>query len=70
MRVLLVEDDARLSASLAASLGDAGYAVDTVGDGEQAELSPRPRPTTASSWMSCCRSVMACWSAVPCARAA
>ena len=38
MRVLLVEDDARLSASLAASLRDAGYAVDTVGDGEQAEL--------------------------------
>jgi DNA-binding response OmpR family regulator len=44
MRVLLVEDDARLSASLAASLGDAGYAVDAVGDGEQAELFAESAP--------------------------
>ena len=44
MRVLLVEDDARLSASLAASLGDAGYAVDAVGDGEQAELFAEATP--------------------------
>ena len=44
MRVLLVEDDARLSASLAASLGDAGYAVDAVGDGEQAELFAESTP--------------------------
>ena len=44
MRVLLVEDDARLSASLAASLGDAGYAVDVVADGEQAELFAESAP--------------------------
>src|SRR6185312_1116485 len=44
MRVLLVEDDARLSASLAASLGDAGFAVDIVGDGEQAELFAEATP--------------------------
>ena len=44
MRVLLVEDDAQLSASLAASLGDAGYAVDVVADGEQAELFARAAP--------------------------
>ncbi len=44
MRVLLVEDDARLSASLAASLRDAGYAVDAVGDGEQAELFAESTP--------------------------
>ena len=44
MRVLLVEDDARLSASLAASLGDAGYAVDVVADGEQAELFAEAAP--------------------------
>ena len=44
MRVLLVEDDARLSVSLAASLGDAGYAVDVVGDGEQAELFAEAAP--------------------------
>ena len=44
MRVLLVEDDVRLSASLAASLGDAGYAVDVVADGEQAELFAEAAP--------------------------
>lgn len=44
MRVLLVEDDARLSASLAASLRDAGYAVDVVADGEQAELYAEAAP--------------------------
>lgn len=38
MRVLLVEDDIHLSASLAASLRGAGHAVDVVVDGEQAEL--------------------------------
>jgi two-component system, OmpR family, copper resistance phosphate regulon response regulator CusR len=44
MRVLLVEDDARLSVSLAASLSDAGYAVDAVSDGEQAELFAESTP--------------------------
>ncbi len=44
MRILLVEDDTRLSAALAASLGDAGYAVDVVADGEQAELFANAAP--------------------------
>lgn len=36
MRLLLVEDDAKLSAQLSAALGDAGYAVDLAHDGEEA----------------------------------
>ena len=38
MRVLVVEDEARLSAQLSASLSDAGYAVDAAGDGERADF--------------------------------
>jgi two-component system OmpR family response regulator len=36
MRVLLAEDDKRLAASLAGALSRAGFAVETVGDGEDA----------------------------------
>ncbi|MFO1187685.1 MAG: response regulator transcription factor [Alphaproteobacteria bacterium] len=36
MRLLLVEDDAKLSAQLNTALGDAGYAVDVARDGEEA----------------------------------
>ena len=38
MRVLVVEDEARLSAQLSASLSEAGYAVDAAGDGERADF--------------------------------
>jgi two-component system, OmpR family, response regulator len=38
VRVLVVEDEARLSQQLAAALGEAGYAVDTAADGERADL--------------------------------
>lgn len=38
MRVLVVEDEAQLSAQLAEALGHAGYAVDCAGDGEKAEF--------------------------------
>ena len=38
MRVLVVEDEAALSRQLAASLGDAGYAVDCAADGERADF--------------------------------
>ncbi len=38
MRLLLVEDDAELSASLRRGLSDAGFAVDVEGDGEAAEF--------------------------------
>jgi two-component system OmpR family response regulator len=38
MRILVVEDEARLSRQLAAALGDAGYAVDCAGDGVDAEF--------------------------------
>jgi two-component system OmpR family response regulator len=41
MRVLVVEDEPRLSEQLAASLGDAGYAVDRALDGEQADFLAR-----------------------------
>ena len=38
MRVLVVEDEARLSRQLARSLRDAGYAVDCAADGERADF--------------------------------
>jgi DNA-binding response OmpR family regulator len=39
MRLLLIEDNRRLSAALKASLMDAGYAVDAAGDGADGESS-------------------------------
>ncbi|MFN8062497.1 MAG: response regulator transcription factor [Vicinamibacterales bacterium] len=41
MRILIAEDEARLSARLAASLEDAGYAVDCALDGERADFLAR-----------------------------
>ncbi|MGH9384069.1 MAG: winged helix-turn-helix domain-containing protein [Vicinamibacterales bacterium] len=38
MRVLIAEDESRLSKQLATAIGDAGYAVDTAVDGERAEF--------------------------------
>ena len=38
MRILIVEDEARLSRQLASALGEAGYAVDGAADGERAEF--------------------------------
>ena len=38
VRVLVVEDEARLSAQLAAALGEAGYAVDCAADGERVDF--------------------------------
>src|SRR4051812_4156210 len=38
VRILIVEDEARLAKQLAASLGDAGYAVDAAGDGARADF--------------------------------
>jgi two-component system OmpR family response regulator len=38
MRVLVVEDETRLSRQLAAALSDAGYAVDCAEDGERADF--------------------------------
>ena len=37
MRLLLVEDEAELAASLRKKLGEAGYVVDVIGDGVEAE---------------------------------
>ncbi len=36
MRILVVEDDRRIAADIATTLGAAGYVVDTVEDGEEA----------------------------------
>jgi DNA-binding response OmpR family regulator len=36
MRILVVEDEPRIAADIAATLAAAGYAVETVGDGEEA----------------------------------
>jgi two-component system, OmpR family, response regulator len=41
MRVLLVEDDARLSSALARGLRGEGYAVDVAGDGDEAVVQAR-----------------------------
>jgi two-component system OmpR family response regulator len=38
VRVLVVEDEARLADQLASALGDAGYAVDRAADGERADF--------------------------------
>jgi len=38
MRVLIVEDEARLARQLAKAVGDAGYAVDCAGDGARADF--------------------------------
>jgi len=38
VRVLIVEDESRLAAQLAAALTEAGYAVDCAGDGERADF--------------------------------
>lgn len=38
MRILVVEDESRLSKQLAAALGEAGYAVDCAAEGERAEF--------------------------------
>src|SRR5262249_1560994 len=38
LRVLVVEDEARLSRQLAKALTEAGYAVDSAADGEQADF--------------------------------
>jgi two-component system OmpR family response regulator len=38
VRVLVVEDEARLAAQLAAALDEAGYAVDVANDGERADF--------------------------------
>lgn len=41
MRVLVVEDEARLATELASALREAGYAVDCAGDGERADFLAR-----------------------------
>jgi two-component system OmpR family response regulator len=38
VRVLVVEDEARLAEQLAAALGQAGYAIDSAADGERADF--------------------------------
>ena len=47
MRILLVEDDPDLSRQLKRALGDAGYAVDHAGDGEEAAYLGETEPYDA-----------------------
>jgi len=47
LRVLVVEDEARLSAQLAAALEGAGYAVDCTADGERADFLGQTEPYDA-----------------------
>ena len=44
MRILLVEDEQQLREQLTRSLSDAGYAVDTAADGEEAIFMGREYP--------------------------
>jgi two-component system OmpR family response regulator len=47
MRVLVVEDEARLAEQLVRALGEAGYAVDRASDGERAEFLGQTEPYDA-----------------------
>lgn len=47
MRVLVVEDEARLADHLASALAEAGYAVDRASDGEQADFLGQTEPYDA-----------------------
>ena len=47
MRVLVVEDETRLSEQLAAALGQAGYAVDCASDGARADVLAQTEPYDA-----------------------
>lgn len=47
MRILIVEDEPDLSAQLARALRDAGYAVDTAADGEEAQFLGETEPYDA-----------------------
>ena len=47
MRVLVVEDDAVLSRQLVTALAEAGYAVDSAGDGEEAQFLGETEPYDA-----------------------
>jgi two-component system OmpR family response regulator len=47
MRILVVEDEARLSEQLASALDDAGYAVDRAMDGERADFLVHTEPYDA-----------------------
>ncbi|MEZ5996030.1 MAG: response regulator transcription factor [Hyphomonadaceae bacterium] len=44
MRLLVVEDDKNLREQLASALGDAGYTVDTAGDGEEGQFLGETEP--------------------------
>ncbi len=48
MRILVVEDDARLAAAVAAALREAGYAVDTATDGDEAAAVGASEPYDAA----------------------
>ncbi|MHA1544021.1 MAG: response regulator transcription factor, partial [Alphaproteobacteria bacterium] len=47
MRILVVEDEPNLARQVCASLEDAGYAVDVVGDGEEAHFMGETEPYDA-----------------------
>src|ERR1700750_2474441 len=48
MRILLVEDDADLQRLLKKALGDAGYVVDSAGDGEEGHFLGETEPYDAA----------------------
>ena len=66
MRILIAEDDQVLADGLLRSLRNAGYAVDQVGSGSEADAAlashefdlpdPRPRPAARCTAWRCCAS--------------
>ena len=53
--MLVVEDEPPIARQLAAALADAGYAVDSAGDGERGDFLAPPSATTPSCSTSGCR---------------
>lgn len=62
MRVLLVEDDARIARGVRSALEGAGYAVDLARDARPPGSTATRRITTSRCWISACQK----WTGSPC----
>jgi DNA-binding response OmpR family regulator len=65
MRVLLVEDDRRITSDVTRTLAASGYVVEAVGDGEEAWFRGDTDDLALSSSISVCQR----WMAFPCSNA-
>ena len=56
MRILLIEDDAKIASFIEKGLKEAGFSVDKCADGQSGlESRPERSPTMLRLWISCCR---------------